>query len=186
MFDQLTARLSATLESLRGRGRITEDNIAQALRDTRIALLEADVALPVVKSFIEAVKAKALGAEVASSLTPGQAFIGILHEELVALMGGGARDFSLRAQPPVVVLLAGLQGAGKTTTGAKLARWLIESGRKRVLLASTDVRRPAAMLQLERLAAQVHAEYFPPEAAAAPEDIARAALTRARNGVFDA
>jgi signal recognition particle subunit SRP54 len=185
MFDQLTARLSATLESLRGRGRITEDNIAQALRDTRIALLEADVALPVVKSFIESIKAKALGAEVAASLTPGQAFIGILHEELVALMGGGGTGFSLRAQPPVVVLLAGLQGAGKTTTAAKLARRLIETERKRVLLASTDVRRPAAMLQLERLAAQVHAEYFTPQAGATPETIASGALARARNGVFD-
>ena len=185
MFDQLTARLAATLESLRGRGRITDDNIAQALRETRIALLEADVALPVVKSFIEAVKAKALGAEVAASLSPGQAFIGILHQELVALMGGGGAGFSLRAQPPVVVLLAGLQGAGKTTTAAKLARRLIESERKRVLLVSTDVRRPAAMLQLERLAAQVHAEYFTPGAGAAPEAIAAAALMGARNGVFD-
>jgi signal recognition particle subunit SRP54 len=185
MFDQLTARLAATLETLRGRGRISEDNITQALRDTRIALLEADVALPVVKSFIESVKAKALGAEVASSLTPGQAFIGILNDELIALMGGVGAAFSLRAQPPVVVVLAGLQGAGKTTTAAKLARFLRESGRKRVLLASTDVRRPAAMLQLERLAAQVHAEYFSPEAGAAPEAIAQAALARARNGVFD-
>jgi signal recognition particle subunit SRP54 len=185
MFDQLTARVSAVVESLRGRGRITPDNITQALRDTRVALLEADVALPVVKSFIESVKAKALGAEVASSLSPGQAFIAILHEELIALMGGGGAGFSLRAQPPVVVLLAGLQGAGKTTTAAKLARWLIESGRKRVLLASTDVRRPAAMLQLERLAAQVHAEYFAPETGAAPEAIALAALAGARNGVFD-
>jgi signal recognition particle subunit SRP54 len=185
MFDQLTARVSAIVESLRGRGRITPDNITQALRDTRVALLEADVALPVVKSFIESVKAKALGAEVASSLSPGQAFIAILHEELIALMGGGGAGFSLRAQPPVVVLLAGLQGAGKTTTAAKLARFLVESGRKRVLLASTDVRRPAAMLQLERLAAQVHAEYFAPETGAAPEAIARAALAGARNGVFD-
>jgi signal recognition particle subunit SRP54 len=185
MFDQLTARLTATLESLRGRGRITDDNIAQALRETRIALLEADVALPVVKSFIETVRAKALGAEVTASLSPGQAFIGILHQELVALMGGGGAGFTLRAQPPVVVLLAGLQGAGKTTTAAKLARRLIESERKRVLLVSTDVRRPAAMLQLERLAAQVHAEYFAPDAGATPEAIAGAALTRARNGVLD-
>ncbi len=185
MFDQLTARLTATLEALRGRGRITEDNIAQALRDTRVALLEADVALPVVKSFIDSVKAKALGAEVASSLSPGQAFIGILNEELIALMGGGGAGFTLRAAPPVVVLLAGLQGAGKTTTAAKLARRLIESERKRVLLVSTDVRRPAAMLQLERLAAQVHAEYFSPAADASPEAIAGAALERARNGVFD-
>ena len=185
MFEQLTARLTATLEGLRGRGRITEDNIAQALRETRIALLEADVALPVVKGFIESVKTKAVGAEVAESLTPGQAFIGILHRELVSLMGGAGAGFTLRAQPPVVVLLAGLQGAGKTTTAAKLARLLQERERKRVLLASTDVRRPAAMLQLERLAGQVGAEYFTAQPGASPESIAAAALEAARNGVFD-
>ena len=185
MFDNLTARLGRTIETLRGRGRITDENITAALRDTRVALLEADVALPVVKTFIESVKAKALGAEVAGSLTPGQAFIGILHAELTALMGGPGTAFSLRAQPPVVVLLAGLQGAGKTTTAAKLARLLIERERKRVLLASTDVRRPAAMLQLERLAGQVNAEYFAADPLAAPADIARAALGRARSGVFD-
>jgi signal recognition particle subunit SRP54 len=185
MFDNLTARLSRTIESLRGRGRITEDNVAETLREARVALLEADVALPVVKSFIESVKAKALGAEVLSSLTPGQAFIGILHGELVQLMGGGGASWKLHATPPVVVLLAGLQGAGKTTTAAKLARFLIERESRRVLLASTDVRRPAAMLQLERLAGQVHAEYFPAASDAAPAAIARAALERARNGVFD-
>ncbi|HEV8018388.1 MAG TPA: signal recognition particle protein [Steroidobacteraceae bacterium] len=186
MFDNLTARLSRTVESLRGRGRITEENVAAALREARVALLEADVALPVVKAFIESVKAKALGAEVLSSLTPGQAFIGILHAELVELMGGSRAPWRLQATPPVAVLLAGLQGAGKTTTAAKLARLLVEREHKRVLLASTDVRRPAAMLQLERLAAQVHAEYFPAPAGAAPAEIARAALERARNGVFDA
>jgi signal recognition particle subunit SRP54 len=185
MFDQLTARLSRTIENLRGRGRITEENVAEALREARVALLEADVALPVVKSFIESVKGKALGAEVLSSLTPGQAFIGILHGELVQLMGGEGSTWALRATPPAVVLLAGLQGAGKTTTAAKLARWLIEREGKRVLLASTDVRRPAAMLQLERLAGQVKAEYFPASATAAPAAIARAALERARSGVFD-
>jgi len=185
MFDNLTARLTRTLDSLRGKGRITEDNIAQALRDVRVALLEADVALPVVRSFIEAVKAKAIGEEVASSLTPGQAFIGILHRELVDLMGGPRAGINLRAQPPIVVLLAGLQGAGKTTTAAKLARWLIERQRKRVLLVSTDVRRPAAMLQLERLAEQVGAEYFPADPAQTPVQIATAALERARRGVFD-
>src|SRR5713226_9577097 len=186
MFDNLTARLSRTIENLRGRGRITEDNIGEAMREVRVALLEADVALPVIKTFIEAVKAKAVGAEVASSLTPGQAFIGILHRELVELMGGPRAGINLRAQPPIIVLLAGLQGAGKTTTAAKLARWLIERERKRVLLASTDVRRPAAMLQLERLAAQVGAEYFAAGADAAPASIAQAALARARSGVFDA
>src|ERR1700736_956676 len=186
MFDHLTARLSRTVENLRGRGRITEDNVAETLREARVALLEADVALPVVKSFIESVKAKALGAEVLSSLTPGQAFIGILHTQLVQLMGGAGGAWKLRAQPPVVLLLAGLQGAGKTTTAAKLARWLIERERKRVLLASTDVRRPAAMLQLERLAGQVQAEYFAASSDQAPALIARAALERAKSGVFDA
>ena len=185
MFDNLTARLSRTVENLRGRGRITEENVAETLRETRVALLEADVALPVVKSFIESVKAKALGQEVLASLTPGQAFIGILHQELVQLMGGEIGGFALRAQPPVVVLLAGLQGAGKTTTAAKLAQRLIERDRKRVLLASTDVRRPAAMLQLERLAGQVHAEYFAAPAGATPAQIARAALERSRSSVFD-
>src|SRR5437762_1499746 len=186
MFDHLTARLSRTIENLRGRGRITDENVAATLRETRIALLEADVALPVVKAFIEAVRAKALGAEVLASLTPGQAFIGILHTELVQLMGGSGAPWKLRGRPPVVMLLAGLQGAGKTTTAAKLARWLIERERKRVLLASTDVRRPAAMLQLERLASQVHAEYFAAAGDAAPAAIAQAALARARSGVFDA
>jgi len=185
MFDSLTQRLSRTIEGLRGRGRITEENVSEALREARIALLEADVALPVVKSFIESVKAKALGTEVLSSLTPGQAFIGILHQELVTLMGGAGAGFRLRAQPPVVVLLAGLQGAGKTTTAAKLARWLIEREKKRVLMVSTDVRRPAAMLQLERLAQQVGAEYYPADPQAEPAAIARSALERARNGVFD-
>jgi signal recognition particle subunit SRP54 len=186
MFDNLTQRLTRTLNGLRGRGRITEENIAAALREVRVALLEADVALPVAKRLIDSVKAHALGAEVAGSLTPGQAFVGILHRELVELMGGARAGFSLRAQPPVVVMLAGLQGSGKTTTAAKLSRWLIEQqGRKRVLLVSTDVRRPAAMLQLERLAQQVGAEYFPADARTAPAEIARAAVQQAGRGVFD-
>ncbi|HTY93627.1 MAG TPA: signal recognition particle protein [Steroidobacteraceae bacterium] len=185
MFDSLTSRLSRTVETLRGRGRITEENVAEVLREVRVALLEADVALPVVKQFIDQVKTQALGVEVASSLTPGQVFVSLLHKQLVALMGGARAGFSLRAQPPIVVLLAGLQGAGKTTSAAKLARWLIETGRKRVLLVSTDVRRPAAMLQLERLAQQVGAEYFAAAATRAPRDIAVDALEQARRGVFD-
>jgi signal recognition particle subunit SRP54 len=185
MFDNLTARLTRSIENLRGRGRITDENVTETLREVRVALLEADVALPVVKSFIEGVKAKAVGAEVASSLTPGQAFIGILHKELVELMGGPRAGFNLRAQPPIVVLLAGLQGAGKTTTAAKLARWLIEREKKRVLLVSTDVRRPAAILQLQRLAEQVNAQFFPSEASQAPTKIASDALDQARRGVFD-
>ena len=185
MFENLTARLARTVESLRGKGRITEENVGESLREVRMALLEADVALPVIKTFIESVKTKALGAEVAQSLTPGQVFISILHRELVELMGGAAEGFSLRAQPPIVVLLAGLQGAGKTTTAAKLARWLIERQRKRVLLVSTDVRRPAAILQLERLAQQVGAEFWRAADGVAPPEIARAAVEQARRAVAD-
>jgi signal recognition particle subunit SRP54 len=185
MFDNLTARLARSIENLRGKGRITDENISETLREVRVALLEADVALPVVKTFIDGVKVKALGAEVASSLSPGQAFIGILHKELVELMGGPRAGFNLRAQPPIVVLLAGLQGAGKTTTAAKLARWLIERERKRVLLVSTDVRRPAAILQLQRLAEQVKAQFFPSNASDPPANIARDALEQAKRGVFD-
>jgi signal recognition particle subunit SRP54 len=185
LFENLTARLSRTVDTLRGRGRITEENVGEALRDVRMALLEADVALPVVKTFIERVKQKALGAEVTASLTPGQAFVGILHKELIALMQGDRPRFELRAQPPVVVLLAGLQGAGKTTTAGKLARWLIEQ-KKRVLLVSTDIRRPAAVLQLQRLAEQVGAGFFPTDVKQDPARIAAAALDAARKGVYDA
>ncbi len=185
LFENLTARLSRTVDTLRGRGRITEENVGEALRDVRMALLEADVALPVVKTFIERVKQKALGAEVTASLTPGQAFVGILHKELIALMQGDRPRFELRAQPPVVVMLAGLQGAGKTTTAGKLARWLIEQ-KKRVLLVSTDIRRPAAVLQLQRLAEQVGAGFFPTDVKQDPARIAAAALDAARKGVYDA
>ena len=185
MFDNLTARLARSIETLRGKGRITEENVSETLREVRVALLEADVALPVVKTFIDGVKTKALGAEVAQSLTPGQAFIGILHKELVEIMGGARAGFNLRAQPPIVVLLAGLQGAGKTTTAAKLARWLIEREKKRVLLVSTDVRRPAAILQLERLAEQVGATFFPSSSSEDPAKIATDALEQAKRGVFD-
>jgi len=185
MFENLTARLARTVDSLRGKGRITEDNVGETLREVRMALLEADVALPVIKTFIDSVKAKALGAEVAQSLTPGQVFVSIIHKELVTLMGGAREGFNLRAQPPIVVLLAGLQGAGKTTTAAKLARWLIERERKRVLLVSTDVRRPAAILQLERLAQQVNAEFWRAPDGTSPPDIARQALEQAKRTVAD-
>ena len=184
MFAKLTERLGKAVEALRGRGRLTEENIADSLRDVRMALLEADVALPVVKRFIEAVKAKAVGAEVVGSLTPGQALIGVIHDELVALMGGSARAFDLRYAPPAVILLAGLQGAGKTTTAGKLARHLIAQ-KKRVLLVSTDIRRPAAVLQLQRLAEQVGADFHPVTAGAAPPAIAAGALEAARKGVYD-
>jgi signal recognition particle subunit SRP54 len=186
LFENLTARLSRTVDTLRGRGRITEENVGESLREVRMALLEADVALPVIKAFIERVKVKALGAEVTASLSPGQAFVGILHKELIALMSGDRGRFELRAQPPVVVLLAGLQGAGKTTTAGKLARWLIESHKKRVLLVSTDIRRPAAILQLQRLAEQVGAGFFPSDGQQKPAHIARDALDAARKGVYDA
>ena len=182
MFDKLTERLAAAVQGLRGRGRVTEENVAETLREVRMALLEADVALPVVKSFTDSVRTRALGAEVAASLTPGQAFIGILHRELVTLLGAHAAGFALNVQPPQVVLLAGLQGAGKTTTAAKLARWLKESQRRRVLLVSTDVRRPAAILQLERLAQSVGADFFPSSVGQDPAAIAVAALDAARRG----
>ncbi len=185
LFENLTTRLSRTVDSLRGRGRITEENVGESLREVRMALLEADVALPVVKAFIERVKQKALGAEVTSSLSPGQAFVGILHKELIALMQGGRGRFELRAQPPVVVLLAGLQGAGKTTTAGKLARWLMEDQKKRVLLVSTDIRRPAAILQLQRLAEQVGAGIYPTDDNLSPARIAADALDAARKGVYD-
>jgi len=185
VFDSLSQKLAKTVQNLRGKGRISEDNISETLREVRLALLEADVALPVIKTFIDAVRAKAQGAEVATSLTPGQVFVSILHRELVELMGGAREGFELRAQPPYVVLLAGLQGAGKTTTAGKLARWLIESRKKRVLLVSTDVRRPAAILQLQRLAEQVGAGFHAAESAGDPVAIAAAAVEAARQGVYD-
>lgn len=184
MFDKLTERLGRAVQTLRGRGRLTEENVSETLREVRMALLEADVALPVIKGFIDSVKVDALGAEVATSLTPGQAFIGILHRQMVALLGTSQSGFSINVQPPQVVLLAGLQGAGKTTTAAKLARWLKETHKRRVLLVSTDVRRPAAILQLQRLAETVGADFFPSSSNDEPTAIARAALDAARRGVY--
>jgi len=185
MFDRLTERLSGAVAALTGRGRLTEENISDALRQVRMALIEADVAVPVVKAFIDAVKVRALGQEVQASLTPGQVFIKVLHEELVRVMGEPARGLNLRAEPPVVVLLAGLQGAGKTTTAAKLAKMLTEQQKKRVLLASVDVYRPAAITQLERLAAQVGVDFHPVSAGEAPLTIVAAAKDRARRGLYD-
>ncbi len=184
MFDRLSDRLAAATAALTGRGRLTDDNITDALRQVRMALIEADVAVPVVKSFIDAVRLRALGAEVQKSLTPGQVFIKILHGELVAVMGEAGAGLNLRAEPPVVVLLAGLQGAGKTTTAAKLARLLAQQ-KKRVLLASVDIYRPAAITQLERLAAQVGVEFHAVAAGCAPLAMAGAALEHARRGLFD-
>src|ERR1700753_1803521 len=185
MFDRLTGSLSAALKSLSGRGRLTEDNISETVREVRLALLDADVALPVVKTFTEAVRARAVGIEVTKSLTPGQAFIKVVHEELTRLMGEPSTGLNLRAQRPVVVLLAGLQGAGKTTSAGKLARWLIEKQRKKVLLVSTDVYRPAAILQLQTLASQVGAGFAPPAAPEAPVAIARRALNEATLQAYD-
>ncbi|MFM7396903.1 MAG: signal recognition particle protein [Gammaproteobacteria bacterium] len=185
MFENLSQKFAKTVQNLRGKGRISEENISETLREVRMALLEADVALPVIKTFIDAVRAKAQGADVATRLTPGQVFVSILQRELVELMGGAREGFELRAQPPYVVLLAGLQGAGKTTTAGKLARWLIESRKKRVLLVSTDVRRPAAILQLQRLAEQVGAGFHPSESGGDPIAIAESALEAARRGVYD-
>lgn len=186
MFDNLTNRLAGVVKTLRGQARITEANIQDALREVRVALLEADVALPVVKDFIAHVKERALGQEVLSSLTPGQAVVKIVHEELAALMGGENAGINLATTPPAVILMAGLQGAGKTTTSGKLARLLQERPlKKKVLLASCDVYRPAAMDQLKTLAAQVGATYFDATPDQKPEAIARGALDHARRHFFD-
>jgi len=180
MFENLSDRLSQAARNLTGKGRLSESNIKDTLRQVRLALLEADVALPVVKSFIERVQQRAIGEEVGKSLTPGQALIKIIHGELVTLLGNETVPLNLRAQPPVVIFLAGLQGSGKTTTAAKLARRLIEKDRKRVMLVSVDVHRPAAILQLERLADEVGAIYCPSDASEKPEAIAKRALDESR------
>src|SRR5271154_6678334 len=185
MFDRLTSSLSNALNALSGRGRLTDDNISETVRAVRLALLDADVALSVVKSFTDAVKVRAVGIEITKSLTPGQAFIKVVHDELVRLMGEPSAGLNLRAQRPVTVMLAGLQGAGKTTTAGKLARWLIEKQNKKVLLASTDVYRPAAILQLQTLAAQVGAGFAPALDSEAPVRIAQRALTEATLQAYD-
>src|SRR5271169_4911773 len=179
MFDRLTSSLSAALKSLSGRGRLSDDNISDTVREVRLALLDADVALPLVKSFTDAVKARAVGVEVTKSLTPGQAFIKIVHEELTRLMGEPSTGLNLRAQRPVVVMLAGLQGAGKTTSAGKLARWLMEKQNKKVLMVSTDVCRPAAILQLQTLAAQAGAGFTNADIHEAPVAIAKRAFSEA-------
>lgn len=185
MFDNLTERLNKTLKSIRGQGRLTEDNIQDALREVRMALLEADAALPVVKDFIEHVKERALGRDVQDSLTPGQSFIKIVNEELIAVMGKANEKLSLATQPPAVILMAGLQGAGKTTTVAKLAKWLKEDERRSVVVASADVYRPAAIEQLQTLAGEVGADFFPSDPSQAPIDIAKGALEHARKRYKD-
>ncbi len=184
MFDNLSQRLSLVVKRLRGEARLTDDNIQDALREVRLALLEADVALPVVKDFVAAVKEKAVGEEVIGSLTPGQALIGVVHRELAALMGGAATALDFAVQPPAVILLAGLQGAGKTTTAAKLAH-LLRGQKKKVLLVSADVYRPAAIEQLAVLGAQVGADVFPSASGEAPVAIAAAALDWAKRHYHD-
>ena len=189
MLDSLTDRLSRIVKTMRGQARLTEANTQEMLREVRLALLEADVALPVVRDFIARVKDKALGEEVVGSLTPGQALVGVVHRELTALMGGdlpaAERELSLAVQPPAVILLAGLQGAGKTTTAAKLAKWLIDERRKKVLAVSTDVYRPAAIEQLKTVAQQAGAQFFPSHGGESPVDIAQRALDHARRHYFD-
>ncbi|MEP6943868.1 MAG: signal recognition particle protein [Betaproteobacteria bacterium] len=185
MLDNLTQRLGRVVKTLRGEARLTEANIDSALREVRMALLEADVALPVVKDFIAAVRAKAVGREVVGSLTPGQALIGVVQRELAALMGSAAAPLNLATTPPAVILLAGLQGAGKTTSAAKLARILREDQKKKVLLVSCDVYRPAAIAQLQTLASQVGVEFFASDASQRPLDIAAAALDWARKHYMD-
>ena len=185
MASALSDKLSRLVKQMRGQARITEDNVQEMLREVRMALLEADVALPVVRDFIARVKEKALGQEVVGSLNPGQALVGIVHHELVATMGEGIADINLATQPPAVILMAGLQGAGKTTTTAKLAKYLIEKRKKKVLTVSGDVYRPAAIEQLKTVTKQAGAEWFPSSPDQKPVDIARAALDQARRQYFD-
>ena len=185
MFENLTERLSKTLKDISGRGRLTEENIKDTLREVRMVLLEADVALPVVKAFIEQVRTKALGGGVLKSLTPGQALIKVVHDELVSTMGEANSALNLATQPPAVVMMAGLQGSGKTTSAAKLARLLKERSSKKVMLVSCDIYRPAAMEQLQTLATEVQVDCFPANVLQKPVAIAEAALEAAKKAFAD-
>ena len=185
MFDNLTDRLSSTLKKLKGQGRLTEDNIKDALREVRMALLEADVSLSVVTDFIERVKEGALGQEVQTSLTPGQAMIKLVQSELVKVMGAANEGLNLNAVPPAVILMAGLQGAGKTTTVAKLGRWLKENQKKKVGVVSADVYRPAAIKQLQMLANELDLDFFESDLSLNPVDIARNAIDAAKKKFLD-
>jgi signal recognition particle subunit SRP54 len=185
MLENLTNRLSGVIKTLRGHARLTDANIQEAMREVRMALLEADVALPVVKAFIDEVKKRAQGQEVIGSLTPGQAVVGVVHEELKRLMGEENSALDLAAVPPAVILMAGLQGAGKTTTSGKLARFLTDKQKKKVLLVSTDVYRPAAIDQLATLAKQLEIDWFASDSGQKPEDIARTALAHAKKYFYD-
>ena len=185
MFESLSQRLSSTVDRLRGRGRLTEANIRESLREVRIALLEADVALPVVQALIQRVQVRAVGQEVLKSLTPGQALIKVVRDELTTLMGSVNTDLNLAAAPPAIVLLAGLQGAGKTTTVAKLARFLRERRKKKVMVVSCDIYRPAAIEQLRTLAEQVEVMFHPSSSAQSAVEIAAAALDAAKRNFVD-
>ena len=185
MFESLSDRLSLSLKKISGKASISEKNIQETLREVRMALLEADVALSVVKTFVEKVKTRALGTEVASSLNPGQQFLKVVQAELESVMGEANESLNLAAQPPAVVLMAGLQGAGKTTSVAKLARFLTEREKKKVMVVSADVYRPAAIEQLKTLAADVNAEFFPSEPSQKPVDIVAAAIAAAKTQFFD-
>ncbi|WP_372777894.1 signal recognition particle protein [Litorivivens sp.] len=180
MFENLTERLSSTLRAVTGQARLTEDNIKDTMREVRKALLEADVALPVVKDFVDIVRERAVGQEVSKSLSPGQQFVKIVQEELEKIMGSQAEPLNFATQPPAIILMAGLQGAGKTTSVAKLARYLQEKEKKKVMVVSADVYRPAAIKQLETLATEVGATFFPSTAEQKPVDIANAALAEAK------
>ncbi|PCJ14570.1 MAG: signal recognition particle protein [Gammaproteobacteria bacterium] len=185
MFENLSDRLSQSLRNVTGRGKLTEENIQETLREVRMALLEADVALLVVKEFVEKVKVRAMGEEVLKSLSPGQAFVKIVNDELIAVMGEAFSGLNLAVKPPAVILLAGLQGAGKTTTVAKLAKWLQETEKKKVQVVSVDVYRPAAIKQLETLAGEVGTNFFPSTIEQKPIDIALAAIQDARTKFYD-
>jgi signal recognition particle subunit SRP54 len=185
MFQNLSDRLGSVLDGLKGRGRLTEDNIKDTLREVRMALLEADVALPVVRAFTDSIREKAMGEEVLKSLTPGQTLVKVVHDELVRVMGEANEALDLAAQPPAVVLMAGLQGSGKTTTVAKLARFLSERHKKKVLVVSADVYRPAAIDQLKTLANEVGADFFPSSPDQKPVAIARSAVAEARKRYYD-
>lgn len=185
MFNHLSERLNKVIKNLTGQGRLTEDNIKDTMRDIRIALLEADVALPVAKAFIEEAQIKALGEEVMTSLTPGQVLIKIVHNELVKVMGDYNEALNLNTQPPAVILMAGLQGSGKTTTTAKLARLLKETHKKSVMVTSADIYRPAAIDQLETLAKQLDISFYPSQTSQDPVEIAKNAIQAAKNQVID-
>lgn len=185
MFSALSDRLAKTVQKLKGVGRLTENNIKDTLKDIRVALLEADVALPVVKDFIEQVKEKAVGQAVIKSVRPGDSLIKLVQDELTRILGSESVELNFKTEPPLVILMAGLQGCGKTTTAAKLAKWLQDNQKKSVMLTSTDVYRPAAITQLETLCQQIDAQYFPSDISQKPIDIAKAALDKARKKFVD-